>query len=245
MNVLIIGGTKGIGRATALRFSLPGNRILLNYATDVQAAAAAKAEVEAGGVQVWLLRADAGQPDEITQMMNEVRSHVQHLDLIVHCAVETIRGNALELTRAQWERAIAVSNLSILQVLREAMPLLGYGSTFIALSSRGAQSAIPEYAALGATKAFTEALVRYLVLELAPRGIRINVVSPGTLDTEALRRVFPDRYAEMIQRAHERNPSGRGVTFEDVTELIAFLASPGAQMVQGRVIVVDGGLSLL
>lgn len=244
MNVLVIGGTKGIGKATALRFSEKDNNIFINYASDDDTARKTTEEVRQRGANVHLLKADVGDPVNIKTMMDQVKSETDKIDLIVHCAVAIIPGNALELSNEDWHRAVAVSNFSILELIKEAMPLLNYGSTFIALSSGGATRALANYGALGATKAFTEALVRYLMLELAPKGIRINVISPGTLYTDALKRVFLGEAEEYVRIANEKNPSARGLTFEDVTDTIAFLASPQAQMIQGRVIPIDGGAGL-
>ncbi|WP_216829726.1 SDR family oxidoreductase [Alkalihalobacterium elongatum] len=245
MNVLVIGGTKGIGKATALRFSENHNNIFINYASDDQSAYETVQEVKEKGANVHLLKADVGDPNAIKIMIDQIKREVDNIDLIVHCAVAVIPGNALEITNEDWYKAVAVSNFSIIEIIKEAMPLLKEGSTFLALSSQGATHAIKNYAALGTTKAFTEALVRYLMLELAPKGIRINVIAPGTLYTDALERVFPGRAKELVEIVNEKNPSGRGLTFEDVTDVIAFLASPEAQMIQGRVIPIDGGIGLI
>jgi enoyl-[acyl-carrier-protein] reductase (NADH) len=121
---------------------------------------------------------------------------------------------------------------------------LKYGSTIIALSSKGASRAVPKYAALGTTKAFTESIVRYLAVELAPHGIRANIVSAGALDTEAFRSMFGKSADARLESAARYNPSGRNLRFEDITETIAFLAQPEAQMIQGEIIHIDGGLSL-
>ncbi|WP_423797926.1 SDR family oxidoreductase [Neobacillus sp. SAB-20_R2A] len=245
MNVLILGGSKGIGRATAIQFSSEGNQIFVNYAHDDAAAVATASEITERGAEAHIIKADVGDPLAIKEMLGQIKSKTNRLDLIVHCAVAIIPGEGLSLSWEHWQRAIAVSNLSLIETIREAMPLLHYGSSVIALSSRGSDHVGPYYAAMGSTKAFTEAIVRYLVLELAPKGIRINVISPGTLDTEALRQVIPEKVEEYLEYERTINPSGRGLQFEDVTQVIAFLASPGAQMIQGRVIPIDGGRGLL
>lgn len=244
MNVLILGGSKGIGKATALQFSQEGNQIFVNYAHDDDAARVTASEITERGAEAHIIKADVGDPSAIKDMVEQIKCKTNSLDLIVHCAVAIIPGDGLSLSWEQWQRAIAVSNLSLIETIREAMPLLHYGSSIIALSSRGSDHVVPHYAALGSTKAFTESIVRYLVLELAPKGIRINVISPGTLDTEALRRVFPEKVDHYLEYERTTNPSGRGLEFEDVTQVIAFLASPGAQMIQGRVIPIDGGRGL-
>ena len=244
MNILITGGTKGIGKATAIRFSEPGNNIFLNFAHDSESAQKAADEVKSKGASVQLLKYDIGNHCEVKEMINQVCGAVNRIDLIVHCAVASVTGNALEISPTDWRKAIDVSSLSLVDVVRGAKPLLGYGSSIIALSSRGATNAIPRYAALGAPKALVECIVKYLAVELAPEGIRVNVVSAGPLETDALRSVFPESYGALLKAAEKANPSGRALTFDDVTNTIVFLASSQAQMIQGRVIFVDGGLFL-
>lgn len=244
MNILVTGGSKGIGRATALRFSASGNNVFINYSNDDQAAQDTAGEVESRGGIPHLLKFDVGNPEQVKIMAQKIRSTVSRLDLIVHCVVAVIPGYALEISPENWRRAVAVDSLSLVDVIREIKPMLGYGSSIVALSSRGATNAVPNYAALGAPKALTESLVRYLAVDLAPEGIRVNVVAPGALDTAAFRSVFPENYEARLKAAADANPSGRGLTFDDVTGTIAFLASPEAQMIQGRVIVIDGGLNI-
>jgi enoyl-[acyl-carrier protein] reductase III len=243
MNILITGGSKGIGRATALRFSQPGNTLFINYAHDDASAHKTANEIKDHGATAHLVKADIGQKSEIQQMMNFTKNQVNQLDLIVHCAVLTIPGGVFDVSFESWIDALKVGSLSLIEVVKEALPILPEGSTVIALSSKGATHAIPQYAALGTPKALTESIIKYMVLELAPKGIRANVVAAGPLDTEAFRTVFPNA-EEKLQAAANANPSGRNLTFKDVTETIAFLASPQAQMIQGRVIFVDGGLYL-
>lgn len=243
MNILITGGSKGIGKATALRFAKPGNTIFINYAHDDTAANDTLNAINKKGANGHILKADVGQKSEIQNMMNYVKSEVDQLDLIVHCAVLTAPGGVFDVSYENWLRAIKVGSLSLVELVREALPILKKGSTIIGISSRGATHAIPKYAALGTPKALMEAIIKYMVLELAPKGIRANIVAAGPLDTEAFRSVFSNA-DERLATAAKSNPSGRNISFDDVTSVIEFLASPEAQMIQGRVIFVDGGLSL-
>jgi enoyl-[acyl-carrier protein] reductase III len=116
------------------------------------------------------------------------------------------------------------------------------GGSIIALTSAGSIRVLPEYGAVGASKAAIESLVRYLAVELAPRNVRVNAVSPGIVDTDALRH-FPDREGLLVVGA-ERTPAGRLATPEDVAGVVSFLCSPSAEMIRGQVIVVDGGAGL-
>ncbi len=116
------------------------------------------------------------------------------------------------------------------------------GSSIVAISSLGAQRVLENYTLIGTSKAALESLVRYLAVELAPRGIRVNAVSGGVVETGALDH-FPNR--EEMLAAGAANPVGRLVAPDDIAGAVAFLCSPDAEMVRGQTLVVDGGFSLL
>jgi enoyl-[acyl-carrier protein] reductase III len=116
------------------------------------------------------------------------------------------------------------------------------GSSIVALSSLGSARVLENYVLVGASKAALEAIVRYLAVELAPRGIRVNTVSAGLVETDALDH-FPNR-EEMLAWSRARTPAGRLVEPADVADAVAFLCSPQAEMIRGQTLVVDGGFSL-
>jgi enoyl-[acyl-carrier protein] reductase III len=116
------------------------------------------------------------------------------------------------------------------------------GASIVGISSLGSKRVLDNYTLVGASKAALEALVRYLAVELAPRGIRVNAVSAGVVETGALEH-FPNR--EAMLEMGVRNPVGRLVSPEDVAKLVTFLCSPDAEMIRGQIVVVDGGWSLL
>ena len=116
------------------------------------------------------------------------------------------------------------------------------GASIVAISSLGSERVLDNYSLVGASKAALEALVRYLAVELAPRGIRVNAVSAGVVETGALEH-FPNKDAMLEMGV--RNPVGRLVTPDDVAKLVTFLCSPDADMIRGQTVVVDGGWSLL
>jgi enoyl-[acyl-carrier protein] reductase III len=116
------------------------------------------------------------------------------------------------------------------------------GSSIVAVSSLGSVRVLENYVLVGTSKAALESLVRYLAVELAPRGIRVNAVSAGVVDTEALDH-FPNK-ERMLKNGLERTPTGRLVEPADLADAVVFLTSPQAQMVCGHTLVVDGGFSL-
>jgi enoyl-[acyl-carrier-protein] reductase (NADH) len=137
--------------------------------------------------------------------------------------------------------AITLNGTSLVYLVQAARPLLRPGSSIVFLSSRGSRQVVPSYGAIGAGKALAEALVRYLAPELAALGVRINCIAPGTLDTEAVRNLFGSGADAFLASEAAGNPSGRNLTHDDYTGLVAFLAGPDAQMIQGQVIFINGG----
>jgi len=123
------------------------------------------------------------------------------------------------------------------------VPSMPEGSSIVAVSSLGSTRVLENYVLVGTSKAALESLVRYLSVELAPRGIRVNAVSAGVVDTKALDH-FPNK-EQMLEAARTRTPAGRMVEADDVADAVLFLCSPQAEMVRGHTLVVDGGYSLL
>ncbi|HEX2288040.1 MAG TPA: SDR family oxidoreductase, partial [Gaiellaceae bacterium] len=132
---------------------------------------------------------------------------------------------------------------ALLSLVRAAAPTMPKGSSIVAISSLGSFRVLENYVLVGTSKAALESLVRYLAVELAPRGIRVNAVSAGVVETEALDH-FPNR-EQMIAMTKERTPAGRMVEPSDLADAVAFLCSPAAQMICGQTLIVDGGFSLL
>jgi enoyl-[acyl-carrier protein] reductase III len=244
VNALITGGSKGIGRALALRLAPAGGTVFVNYHSDDASADATVRDVAERGGKAIAVKVDVSTPAGCRQLLEEVRATVDTLDLLVHGAVTSVTGPTLELDPTDFARAVELNGSALLYVTQAALPLLKRGSTVLFLSSKGSIAAVPNYAALGAPKAMAEALVRYLAVELAPQGVRVNTVSAGPLDTDAFRSMFPTGADERLAAAAAANPSGRGLEIDDVLGLIEFLASDAAAMIQGQRLHVDGGLYL-
>lgn len=244
MSILVTGGTKGIGLAIALRFAKPGNDVFVNYHRDEDAAARATKEIETRGARAFALRADVGTPEGAAGLLAEVAERVDHLDQLVHCAVRVVPGAALAADPHEFTAAVNLNGTALLYLAQTAAPLFRPGSTVFFVTSRGGRMVLANYAAVGVAKALAESLVRYLAVELAPQGVRVNAVGPAAMDTEALRQVFGDHTTTILAEQTAANPSGRGVTHDDYTGLIEFLAGPEATMIQGQVIFVNGGLNL-
>lgn len=246
MTILVTGGTKGLGRATAMRFATPGTDVFLNYRSDDQAAEKTAAEVREQGAVPHLVKTDVGTIEGAREAVAAVADVTDQLDQLVHCAVNaSVRGPLLEMDPAEFAMAVQCNGSALIPLVQSALPLFRPGSAVVFVTSRGSQVQVPGYGAVGPPKALGEVLMAYLAVELAPRGVRANTVSAATLDTAALRSVLTDEEAEKrLARAAELNPSGRRVQLSEVVDAIEFLCSEKAAMVQGQRLNVDGGFYL-
>ena len=241
--VLVTGGSRGIGKAVALRFAERGSKLLINFFQDREAAEKTAREVTDKGANALPFQADVKDPEQIRGMFREVQARFGRLDVLVHNAASGVLRQTLELTAKHWDWVMATNARSLLLCAREAAAAMTNGGRIVSLSSLGSDRVIPQYAAIGVSKAALESLTRYLAAELAPRGITVNAVSAGAVPTE-IWNLIPDGQT-ILEKIRERTPSARLLTPEDVAEIVYFLASPQARMIQGQVVVVDGGYSLV
>ena len=241
--VLVTGGGRGIGRAIALRFAEAGDRVFVNFFVNREAAEKTARDVELAGGTAHLLQADLKEPAEIRRMFGEITAITPRLDVLVSNAASGVLKDATSLTAKHWDWVLSTNARPLLLCAQEAAKRMATGGRIISLSSLGSDRVIPGYAAVGVSKAAAEALTRYLAVELAPRGITVNTVCAGAVETD-IWRAIPGGDG-LLEAVRSRTPSGGLVTAEAVAEIVFFIASPAAQPIQGQIIVADGGYSLL
>ena len=239
---LVTGASRGIGRAIALKLASGGSDVAVNYYNSGAEAEALCSEIRGMGRRACALQASVGIPESVDEMFSELAKHFDHLDIVISNAASGVLKPAMEMTLKHWRWCLETNALALDLLAQRAVPIMPPGGRIIALSSLGAARAMPNYGFIGASKAALESLVRTLAQELGPRQIRVNTVSAGVVDTDALR-YFPNR-DELLANFAQRTPAGPVLTPEDVAGAVYLLCLPEAAMITGHTLVVDGGFAI-
>lgn len=240
-NVLVTGGSKGIGKATALEFAKRGARVGINYRSDNNAAEGTLKEL--GGEEHWIYKADISDEEAAQKLIEDFVSDFGRIDILVNNAGIAHLHNIEEITYAEWKKSwrdiidtnlIAIANLSFCAA--QHMMKSG-GGRIINVSSRGAFRGEPNMPAYGASKAAVNSLSQSLAKALAQHKIYVNVVAPGFTETDMATATLTDAERESLIKD---SPLGRMAKPEEVAYSIAFLASEGAEYTTGTIIDVNG-----
>ncbi len=243
---LVTGASRGIGRAIALSFARNGADVAINFLRHRAPAEQVARDIEAYGVKALLLRGNVADEEHVARMFDEIRETWGKLDVLISNAASGVLKPVEELSlhHLGWTMNInAGALLPLVQGLLALPSTQGGEKTVVAVSSLGAVRAIPNYTLVGASKAALESMVRHLAAELAPKGVRVNAVSAGTVDTDALKH-FPNR-EQLLEESRRRTPAGRLITPQDVANAVVFLCTDFASMIRGQTLVVDGGYSII
>ncbi len=242
---LVTGGGRGIGRAIALELARQGADVLINYVRHPDAAADVASEVRGLGRRADTVRANVGDAESVDRMFSDISDRFGYLDLLINNSASGVNRPFGELTPHHWDWTLNVNARGAWLCARAALPLMQArgGGAVVSISSLGGSRVMRDYFLVGVSKAALEATTRYLAVELAPHGVRVNAVSGGLVETDALKS-FPWG-PEVIHQTLARTPAGRMVTPEDIAQVVAFLCTDRSAMIRGQTLVVDGGFSLL
>ncbi len=239
--ILVTGGTRGIGRAISLKLAEAGASVLANYVRNEPAAQELLERARGAHGDVQVCRADLTGKAGMDHLLETVRSWCgsSRLDGMVHCAATGVHRPMGELTARHFDWTLTLNTRAFLELTTRLLPLFATPASVVAISSLGAERATATYGLVGASKAALEALARYMAVELGPRGIRTNILCPGTVETEAWQ-ALPNR-DERLGEARRRSPIGRLVSPDEVACCALFLCSEASSGVNGSTLVVDGG----
>lgn len=243
---LVTGSGRGIGRAIALHFARHGADVLVNFFRNRAPAEETAEAVRALGRRALVVKADVGEESGIDALFSAV-DEFGGLDILVNNAASGYNRPVMQQRVKGWDWTMNINARAALFCSQRAVPLMRErgGGSIVSISSPGSSRVMPEYVVVGASKAALEALTRYLGVELAPHNIIVNAVSPGIVETDALKHFGVLQGRDVLGEARSSIPAGRLVTPEDVAEVVAFLCTPAAHMIRGQTILVDGGHTLV
>lgn len=242
---LVTGGSRGIGRATARLFAERGADVAFTYRRQEQAAADAAEEIQGLGRKALAIPAELTEMDAVRRIFARVRETFGVLDFFIANAAATAFKPLLEVKEHHVDKTFAITVKGFLVAAQEAVSLMeGRRGRIVAVSGIDSLGCLPRHGTLGAAKAAMETLTRYLAAELAPRGIAVNAVNPGLVETDSARFYGGDGYEAWKARVIQATPKGRVGTPEDIAKVIVFLCSEEADWICGQTIVADGGLTL-
>jgi 3-oxoacyl-[acyl-carrier protein] reductase len=246
---LVTGASRGIGRAIALALAEAGAHILVHYGRSTQDAESLVASIRSKGGRANAIRADLGTPDGAIQLAKEVSSIAgERLDILVSNAGISKSATLKDHTVTDFDNLFATNVRSPFFLVQQLLPILGEGSNIIVISSLGAHAVVGKpgldnssILAYASTKGALETLVKNWAAILGPRGIRVNAVAPGVIDTDMSNFTKTEAGREVILGMQALKRIGKP---EDVADVVAFLASDAARWITGASIPVDGGSKL-
>lgn len=244
---LVTGSGRGTGRAIALKLAANGTDIVVNFFRNRATAESVAKEIRELGQRAIVVKANVGNLDQLNILFDTIDDEFGRLDVYIHNAASGYNRPVLQQRPKGWDWTMNINARSLLFGAQRAAILMqkNGGGSIVAISSLGSRRVMPDYVIVGASKAALEAIVRYLAVELASMNIAVNGVSPGLIDTQALKHFssFED-HNKLVDQIAAITPAGRLCTPEDVAGVISFLCSPEATMIRGQIITIDGGFSL-
>ncbi|MBI1178648.1 SDR family oxidoreductase [bacterium] len=243
-HILVAGGTRGLGAAISRELARAGASVLANYVRNEEAAQKFLSDCRAASLPVEGARADLTSKGGLDSLTESLRTWLDgtSLDGLVFCAATGVHKPVDQLTDRHFDWTFALNVRALLALVNRLLPLFSDHVSVVPVSSLGARLVSPAYSLVGASKGALESLSRHLALELGSRGVRVNILCPGTIETDAWK-VLPDA-EERLATARQRSFLGRLVTLDEVAHVAAFLCSDASSGMSGATVVVDGGESL-
>jgi 3-oxoacyl-[acyl-carrier protein] reductase len=246
-SAVVTGGSRGIGRAIVHRLAADGATVVFSYAGNEGAAKTVVTEVEAAGGQAMAVAADMSDRAELEQLFAAADGHfvelgITGLDILVNNAGIALLKPMTEVTEAEYDRVMAVNTKGTFFALQQAIPRLRDGGRIVCLSTMITVLTRPLESVYAASKAAVDQFVRTAAEDLGKRGITVNAVSPGPIDSGAGGMLRNSTSAEERQMAAQLTPLGRVGDPEDIADVVAFLVSPDARWLTGQNIRATGGL---
>jgi enoyl-[acyl-carrier protein] reductase III len=241
--ILITGGTRGIGQAISLRFARAGATVIANYLRNEESAERLTTLAKEEGLPIALVRADLTSERGLEQLDRSLEQWGPHLSGLVHCAATGVHRPLEELTERHFDWTFNLNVRAFFKLSKLLMGRFFRGSSIVVVSSWGALRALPHYSLVGSSKGALEALARNLAAELAPRGIRVNILTAGAVLTDAWKAI-PDSEARIAETIR-RTPGQRLATADEVAYGAQFLCSDAAAGIVGHTLVVDGGAGIM
>ncbi len=240
---LVTGGTRGIGQAISLRFARAGATVIANYLRNEKSAEQLMAIAAGENLNITLCRADLTSERGLEQLNICLEERSPALSGMVHCAATGIHRRVEELTERHFDWTMNLNVRVFFQLVKLLLGRFTASSSVVAVSSWGALRALPYYSLVGSSKGALEALARHFAVELAPRGVRVNILRAGAVLTDVWK-ALPDSAAR-IEETLRRTPAGRLVTVEEIASGAQFLCSDAAAGIIGQTLVIDGGAGIL
>jgi NAD(P)-dependent dehydrogenase (short-subunit alcohol dehydrogenase family) len=242
---IVTGGSRGIGRRLVERLAASGVDVVFTYRRrQEEAEGLVRAIRESGGIAT-AARVELESAEDIAALVTEHFPEGRRLDYLIASAAASAFRPIPELTINNIERSWATNARSFVLLVQAALPRLGDGGRIVAVTSYGSTRAFPGYGAIGADKAAIESWVRHMAAEFGPRGITVNAVNAGLVDTESLQHYYDVPGMPELQSVIDRVPLRRSGSTDDIVGPILFLTGPDAAYITGQVIAVDGGLTIV
>ena len=246
---VVTGASHGIGRAIATRLAGDGADCVVTYRREETQARSLVEEIEALGRRAHACALDLGDPASVAGVMARVAERFGRIDILVASAAATAFRPMAEQKLHNVDRTFAISVDAFIALAQAVVPLMAAGrGRIVAISGIDSTQAMTGHGVLGAAKAATESLVRTLALELGPRGITVNGVSPGFIETDSSRLYMKSLgrdWSDAVAAITAMTPVRRAGTVDDVAALVAYLVSDAAGFLTGQTVVIDGGLTIV